>query len=517
SYQVQIMPNQHLQLHQLSGDVWLENDWQKHQLHQIKNSAELTTTMSSAKPFGNSIYLLSIILSLSTFLTSTLLFLRGRLQNHSGILWVLSLILLGIGNLILLQLAIGGLNERFLNLAKTFLIISCAYPLLMLILGILPLAFIQRSIHILFYIRQIQDSHRDEYSTYRDYLRQRSREFSFYIQSGFKFGLISYFLLIAMQAVGGLESGVGGYQPVELSKFIVIFMSTLSAAQFFEQRYLNAYSEHDERWWRLQQTAQLFIGLILIVLFTAFMLAIVRDFSPIMLIFLYLLLFSFRILPNPIDGSYSASGKILRLLLIVIAAIPAAILIYTKLYAAPAFLMNADRFLVWANPQLYPHSGSQVLASMTLIANSSLLGVEHWFDHNSSEIMQLPAVQDDFIATFLIYQFGYLPALGLLSIQLLFIYQLHKLSLNLLHFQLPETSGNLARQFGYSGSLFCFGFAGLLMAHWLISWSNVLGLLPIMGQPMALLSSGGSNLLLFVIPCLLISFCFAWIKEQKNN
>jgi cell division protein FtsW (lipid II flippase) len=109
--------------------------------------------------------------------------------------------------------------------------------------------------------------------------------------------------------------------------------------------------------------------------------------------------------------------------------------------------------------------------------------------------------------------FGYVAGLSLLAVQLLFVWQLTRLSNGLLYDHNLHGSA-LERQLGYSGSLFCFGFAGLLIAHWLISWSNVLGLLPVMGQPMSLLSSGGSNLLLFVTPCLLLSFCFAWIKEQ---
>jgi cell division protein FtsW (lipid II flippase) len=194
--------------------------------------------------------------------------------------------------------------------------------------------------------------------------------------------------------------------------------------------------------------------------------------------------------------------------------IPAYLLISTKITGSPpSILMNADRFQVWANPSLYPHSGSQVIDSMTLISNSSAFGQEEWFSVNTSEIMQLPAVQDDFIATFLCNHFGYIPALGLLALQLLLVWGIARLSNELLHND-NRYSSALERQIGYSGNLFCYGFAGLLIAHWLISWSNVLGLLPVMGQPMAILSAGGSNLMLFVVPCLLLSFCFSWIKEQ---
>jgi cell division protein FtsW (lipid II flippase) len=308
---------------------------------------------------------------------------------------------------------------------------------------------------------------------------------------------------------------VGGYQPVEFSKFIIILISTISAAEYYEKRYLDAYDNRGNILWSLKQTASLFVWLGLIVVFTSVMLGIVRDFSPIVLIFLYLLLFCFRILPHPLDGSYNKMSKIIFGCLMVILCIPAYMLISTKITGTPpSLLMNADRFQVWANPSLYPHSGSQVIDSMTLISNSQAWGQQNWFANNTSEIMQLPAVQDDFIATFLCNHFGYIPALGLLALQLLLVWQLVRLSNSLLY-EHNRYGTALERQIGYSGSLFCFGFAGLLIAHWLISWSNVLGLLPVMGQPMAMLSSGGSNLMLFVVPSLLLCFCFAWIKEQQ--
>jgi cell division protein FtsW (lipid II flippase) len=515
AYKVTVSSDQHLKLTQTSGDVWLEADWQE----RVKNLPKTTPNqpqpqMTEASQFASSVPLLMNGLYFLSLCTTLLLAWRGRLHSHSGLLWALSLALLFSGNLVLLQLAIGGINERFLTLSSTFLKISCVYQILLFAMTFLPLTLLTQGINILFRIKQPHETDRHDYPSYLDYLKQWSHDLSFYINSSVNLLLLGYFFMLMMQAVGGLEAGVGGYQPVEFSKFIVILISTLSAAGYYEKRYLDAYDNQGKLLWSLRQTASLFLWLGLIVVFTSVMLGIVRDFSPIVLIFLYLLLFCFRILPHPLDGSFNPASKIIFGLLIVVMCIPAYLLISTKITGSPpAILMNADRFQVWANPGLYPHSGSQVIDSMTLVSNSNAWGQENWFAPNSSEIMQLPAVQDDFIATFLIHHFGYIPALGLLALQLLLIWQLARLSNGLLHDHNRYGSA-LERQLGYSGSLFCFGFGGLLIAHWLISWSNVLGLLPVMGQPMAMLSSGGSNLMLFVVPCLLLCFCFAWIKEQ---
>ncbi len=510
-YQLTLTSAHKLRFQQQTGDVWLLEEWQKHQVN-LSQTAPLPQ-MSQPQSFAESVsgwnslfYLLALILSLS-------LAVRGRLKTHSGFIWTVSFLLLCTGNVVLLQLAIGGVNERYLNLSQTFLQVGIVYQILLLGLVWTPLNWLTKGLHILFRIKQHHETQRDNYPSYWTYLRHRCNDLAFYINTGLNFLILSYFLMMSLQAVGGLEAGVAGYQPVEFCKFIVILISTISATGYYEKRSLNAYHAQGTIAWSVQQTAGLFLWLGMIVLFTILMLAIVRDFSPIVLIFLYLILFCFRILPHPIDGSLNVANKLMASGLTVLLAMPAYWLLNTKMSgSAPEFLMNADRFQVWANPALFPHSGSQVIHSMNLISNSHAFGQASWFSYNNREIMQLPAVQDDFIASFVINHFGYAIGLSLLAAQLLFVWQLTRLSNALLH--APHLQGGaIEKKLGYSGSLFCFGFAGLLIAHWLISWSNVLGLLPVMGQPMSMLSSGGSNLLLFVMPCLLLSFCFAWIKE----
>jgi cell division protein FtsW len=44
------------------------------------------------------------------------------------------------------------------------------------------------------------------------------------------------------------------------------------------------------------------------------------------------------------------------------------------------------------------------------------------------------------------------------------------------------------------------GGGGLLAAHVLVSWGTNLGFLPVMGQPMPLLSAAGSHLIFLVLP-----------------
>jgi len=52
-------------------------------------------------------------------------------------------------------------------------------------------------------------------------------------------------------------------------------------------------------------------------------------------------------------------------------------------------------------------------------------------------------------------------------------------------------------------SIVLLGSITLFALHWIISWSNALGLLPVMGQPMSWLSAGVSHQILMVFPCVL--------------
>ncbi len=58
-----------------------------------------------------------------------------------------------------------------------------------------------------------------------------------------------------------------------------------------------------------------------------------------------------------------------------------------------------------------------------------------------------------------------------------------------------------------------YGGAALLGAHFLVSWGTNLGFLPVMGQPMSLLSAAGSHLVLFVLPIVALAVAV----EEKNH
>jgi cell division protein FtsW (lipid II flippase) len=126
--------------------------------------------------------------------------------------------------------------------------------------------------------------------------------------------------------------------------------------------------------------------------------------------------------------------------------------------------------------------------------------------------MLIPAVQDDFIAAFLLNHFGGVIGLVLLSAQLLWISIMFALSAQLAQRQRNQ---ELYAAHNILGNIL-FGLAWVHLLHWIISWGNVLGLLPIMGQPMTWLSAGNSHLMAIGMMTLLLAMMGSWVAEKKN-
>ena len=68
-----------------------------------------------------------------------------------------------------------------------------------------------------------------------------------------------------------------------------------------------------------------------------------------------------------------------------------------------------------------------------------------------------------------------------------------------------------------TASFTLYGLAWMHAIHWAIAWSNTLGLLPVMGQPMTWLSAGNSHLLGFTLPCLTVALVTAWVARDLAN
>lgn len=141
------------------------------------------------------------------------------------------------------------------------------------------------------------------------------------------------------------------------------------------------------------------------------------------------------------------------------------------------------------------------------------IGVEDRFKPYSLRLQRLPAVQDDFVMTFFINRFGFDFAAGVMVLQALMI-------ILMLHLATSRSVGvrgsyryDTLRQFLRFAVI---GGAILTLLHWMISWGNVTGLIPIMGQPMTWFSAANSHILFMALPVLSITLLLARLSPRAS-
>jgi len=117
--------------------------------------------------------------------------------------------------------------------------------------------------------------------------------------------------------------------------------------------------------------------------------------------------------------------------------------------------------------------------SQIAIGSGGLLG-KGFLNGTQAQYGFLPEPKTDFIFSALAEEFGFLGVSIILLLYLLFFYRIMKISIN--------SKSNFAR-------LFATGWAISIFAQMAINISMNLGLLPVVGLPLALISYGGSNLL----------------------
>ena len=96
----------------------------------------------------------------------------------------------------------------------------------------------------------------------------------------------------------------------------------------------------------------------------------------------------------------------------------------------------------------------------------------------------MPEKHTDFIFTLFSVEFGFLVSIGLLFLYILILAIIIRIG--------AISRSNFAR-------LFCFGFAFAIFIYIVVNLSMVLGLLPIVGSPLPIMSYGGSSMLATMI------------------
>ena len=142
------------------------------------------------------------------------------------------------------------------------------------------------------------------------------------------------------------------------------------------------------------------------------------------------------------------------------------------------------RILSFFNPDRDPlGAGYQIIQSKIAVGSGGLFG-KGFLKGTQGYLEFLPEKHTDFIFTLFSEEFGFLGSLLLLVLYAIIIYRVILVGL---------TSRS------YFGRLFCYGFASSLFIYIIVNMSMVLGLLPIVGSPLPIMSYGGSSMLATMI------------------
>ncbi|MGH6816504.1 MAG: FtsW/RodA/SpoVE family cell cycle protein, partial [Hyphomicrobiaceae bacterium] len=116
---------------------------------------------------------------------------------------------------------------------------------------------------------------------------------------------------------------------------------------------------------------------------------------------------------------------------------------------------------------------------------------------NAVHLHDIPILQSDFIGAYLIGRFGIVTAAAVAMVQALIV--AIAFGVGMVTYQ-GTTGQEKDRARRHLLSILCIGGGGLLGLQWFIAWSNVFGLMPVMGQPMSLIAYASSNTVLLVVP-----------------
>ena len=153
------------------------------------------------------------------------------------------------------------------------------------------------------------------------------------------------------------------------------------------------------------------------------------------------------------------------------------------------------RILTFLNPDRDPlGAGYQIIQSKIAVGSGGLTG-KGFLKGTQSYLDFLPEKHTDFIFTLFSEEHGFLGSIGLLLIYVIIIYRVLKI-------------GSISRS--YFAKLFCYGYGSAIFFYVSVNMAMVLGLLPIVGSPLPIMSYGGSSMLATM-------FGFAIVMSARVN
>ena len=161
-----------------------------------------------------------------------------------------------------------------------------------------------------------------------------------------------------------------------------------------------------------------------------------------------------------------------------------------------------SRILTFFNPDRDPlGAGYQIIQSKIAIGSGGFYG-KGFLKGTQSYLEFLPEKHTDFIFTLFAEEFGFIGSIILIFLYVLLIYRIIKI-------------GFSCRSF--FSRLFCFGFSTALFLYVFVNISMVLGLLPIVGAPLPIMSYGGSSMMSIMLGLGIVMSCKIYSDVRISN
>ncbi len=138
------------------------------------------------------------------------------------------------------------------------------------------------------------------------------------------------------------------------------------------------------------------------------------------------------------------------------------------------------RILTFFDPDKDPlGAGYQIIQSKIAVGSGGLMG-KGFLKGTQGYLEFLPEKHTDFIFTLYSEEFGFIGSIILLILYSVLIFRIIRI-------------GSFSRSF--FGKFFCYGFGSAIFVYITVNMAMVLGLLPIVGSPLPIMSYGGSSML----------------------
>ena len=179
------------------------------------------------------------------------------------------------------------------------------------------------------------------------------------------------------------------------------------------------------------------------------------------------------------------------------------ILFLALLPVAISFLKpyQKSRILTFLNPERDPlGAGYQIIQSKIAIGSGGLFG-KGFLNGSQSYLDYLPEKHTDFIFTLFSEEFGFFGSLFILALYALIISRIIII-------------GNITRS--TFGKLYCYSFATAFFIYVVVNMMMVLGLLPIVGSPLPIMSYGGSSMMAIMFGLGIVMSCKIYKDSPVN-